>query len=61
MSSKLFAVLGSYIYLLYCISLTAHVSRAGRASFPYMESCNILAQGRALTEYSTSDLVHLPS
>lgn len=63
MTSKLFAVLGSYVYSLYRPSLTAHASRAGTVSFPYMESYDILAQDRTptATACSTSDLVYLTS
>lgn len=63
MTSKLFAVLGSYVCSLYRPSLTAHASRARTVSFPYMESYDILAQDRTLTvtACSTSDLVYLTS
>jgi hypothetical protein len=61
MSSKLCTVLGSYIYLLYLLSLAVHASRARAASFPPVASYNILAQDWGLAEYSPSDLHYLAS
>lgn len=61
MTSRLFVVLRFFVYSLYRPSLAARASRVGTVSFPYMESYNILAQDRAPTACSTSDLVYLTS